>query len=448
MNSGLGRACPLTRNLPSTDPATTQIIGSCPEFDAKDTEAAAAAAGEAFKTYRQLKPRDRSQLLLKWYELLVENADDIARIITSENGKPLAEAKGEVIFGASFLGWFAEEAPRMDGDSMRATNPDCRIVTVKEPVGACGLITPWNFPASMITRKAAPALAAGCSVIIKAPAETPLTALALAELASRAGFPPGVLNVVTASLNTQAVGEVLTTHPIIKKFSFTGSTPVGKLLLRQCSSTMKKTSFELGGNAPFIVFEDADLEEAVKGLGISKFRNSGQKCVCANRIYVQDSIHDKFVAMVKESLKEFKVGDGLVQGTTHGPLIHTRAADKVASLVEDAVSHGATVVAGGRRLSELGPNFYDITLLTHMTPGMRCSTEEIFGPIAAFYRFKDEQNVISLANDSEFGLAGYFYSRDVGRCWRVAEALEVGMVGVNCGTLFITATPFLGAPSH
>ena len=391
------------------------------------------AAGDAFKSYRLTEPRKRSQLLRKWHELLVANADDVGRIITLENGKPLAEAKGEVIFGASFLEWFAEEAPRMGGDLILPGNSACRVVTMREPVGVCGMITPWNFPASMITRKAAPALAAGCSVVIKAPAETPLTALALAELASRAGFPPGVINIITTSEHTQAVGEVLTTHPIIKKFSFTGSTSVGKLLLSQSASTMKKTSFELGGNAPFVVFDDADLKEAVKGLNIAKFRNSGQTCVCANRIYLQDGIYDEFISMLKETLKAFKVGDGLREGTTHGPLIHTRAADRVTALVEDAVAKGAEVISGGGRLASLGPNFHDITLLANMTPTMRCSTEEIFGPIAAVYRFKTEEEVIELANSSEYGLAGYFYSRDVARCWRVAEKLEVGMVGVNYG---------------
>lgn len=364
---------------------------------------------------------------------MVENAEDLAHIITAENGKPIADARGEVNYAASFLEWFSEEAPRVYGDSIPATNPSCKVITLKEPVGVCSLVIPWNFPAAMMTRKVGPALAAGCTVVIKAPTEAPLTALALAELASRAGIPAGVVNVITASENTQLVGEILTTHPAIKKFSFTGSTGVGKLLMKQCSSTIKKTSFELGGNAPFIVFEDADLEAALRGLIASKFRISGQTCVCANRIFVHRGVYDRFAAMVTDAVKTFKVGDGFAAETTHGPLIHDRAVAKVASHVEDAVSKGARVLHGGKPLPHLGPNYFDVTVLADMKPGMRLFHEETFGPVAALFPFETEDEVICMANDCDVGLAGYFFSRDVNRCWRVSEALEVGMVGVNLG---------------
>lgn len=364
---------------------------------------------------------------------MIENTEDLARIITLENGKPLADSGTEVKYAASFLEWFAEESPRIYGDTIQASNPSSRLMTLKEPIGVCGLITPWNFPAAMITRKVGPALAAGCTVVIKAPGETPLTALALAELAHQAGFPMGVLNVITALENTATVGEVLTTHPTVKKISFTGSTPVGKLLMKQSASTLKKLSFELGGNAPFIVFNDANLELAVQGLLASKFRLSGQTCVCANRILVQRKIYDEFIQKILDEVKTFEVGDGLNEQTTHGPLIHTRAVAKVHDHVKDAVSKGARVVHGGEPLSHLGPNFFGITLLADMKPGMKICYEETFGPVAAFFPFDSEEEAITLANDTEVGLAGYFYSRDASRCWRVAQALEVGMVGVNVG---------------
>lgn len=399
----------------------------------KDTEAAIQAAITAFNSYRKTSARERAQHLRRWYDLMVENAEDLAHIITAENGKPIADSRGEVSYAASFLEWFSEEAPRVYGDSIPATNPSCRIVTLKEPIGVCGMVIPWNFPAAMLTRKVGPALAAGCTVVIKAPTEAPLTALALAELASRAGIPAGVMNVITASENTPIVGEILTTHPTIKKFSFTGSTGVGRLLMKQCSSTIKKTSFELGGNAPFIVFDDANLDIALKGLVASKFRNSGQTCVCANRIFVHRGVYDKFAAMATEAVKGFTVGDGLAAGTTHGPLIHDRAVAKVASHVEDAVSKGARVLHGGKPLPHLGPNYFDVTILADMKPEMQLFQDETFGPVAALFPFDTEEEVISMANDCDVGLAGYFFSRDVNRCWRVAEALEVGMVGVNLG---------------
>lgn len=364
---------------------------------------------------------------------MLENIEDLAHIITLENGKPLADSRTEVKYAASFFEWFSEEAPRIYGDTIQASNPDCRLITLKEPVGVCGLIAPWNFPAAMITRKVGPALAAGCSVVVKAPGEAPLTALAIAELAHRAGIPAGVVNIITALDNTAAVGKVLTTHPVIKKVSFTGSTPVGRLLMSQCSSTIKKLSFELGGNAPFIVFEDADLDVAVRGLIASKFRISGQTCVCANRILVHRSVYDTFVQKVLDVVKSFEIGDGLGEKTTHGPLIHGRAVAKVHDHVKDAVSKGARVLHGGEPLSHLGPNFFGITLLADMKPGMKVCSEETFGPVAAFFPFDTEEEAVDLANDSEVGLAGYFFSKDARRCWRVAEALEVGMVGVNVG---------------
>ncbi|KAM0347175.1 hypothetical protein ACHAPU_005116 [Fusarium lateritium] len=426
------------------NPSTLEKIGSCPEFDANDTEAAIAAANEAYKTYRKTPARQRARHLRRWYDLMMENEDDITRLITLENGKPLADARTETKYAASFFEWFSEEAPRIYGETIEASNPSCRLSTIKQPVGVCGLIAPWNFPAAMITRKAGPALAAGCTVVIKAPAEAPLTALALAELAHRAGIPAGVVNVITALDNTAEVGQVMTTHPKVKKVSFTGSTGVGRLLMSQSSSTIKKLSFELGGNAPFIVFEDADLDKAVQGLLASKFRNSGQTCVCANRILVHRSIHDKFVQLVLNHVKDFVVGDGLGEKTTHGPLIHGRAVAKAAEHVEDAVSKGAKLIHGGNRLPNLGPNYFELTMLTGMKPGMKICSEETFGPVAAFFAFDTEEEAIELANDTDVGLGGYFYSNNVSRCYRVAEALEVGMVGVNCGILSDPAAPFGG----
>ncbi|KAF7559816.1 hypothetical protein G7046_g4321 [Stylonectria norvegica] len=426
------------------NPSTGAEVAQCPEFDEQDTEAAILAADTAFASYRKTPARTRARLLRKWYDLMIENADDLARIITLENGKPFADAKAEVIYAANFFEWFSEEAPRMYGETIEASLPTNRIVTLKQPVGVCGLIAPWNFPAAMITRKVGPALAAGCTVVVKAPAEAPLSALALAELAHRAGIPDGVVNIITANSNTVSVGKILTTHPAIKKVSFTGSTGVGKILMNQCSSTIKKLSFELGGNAPFIVFDDANLETAVKGLVASKFRNSGQTCVCANRILVHRSVYDKFIQMVLDVVKTFVVGDGFGETTTHGPLIHGRAVAKVDEHVKDAVSKGARVLHGGEALPHLGPYFYGLTMLADMKPGMKICTEETFGPVAAFFAFDTEKEAIDIANDTDVGLGGYFFSKDVSRCWRVAEALEVGMVGVNIGSLSDPAAPFGG----
>ncbi|OHF02365.1 succinate-semialdehyde dehydrogenase [Colletotrichum orchidophilum] len=426
------------------NPSTLSEVAKCPEFDDKDTEASILAAHDAFKSFRKTPARARARLLRKWYDLMMENADDLAKIITMENGKPLADAKTEVGYAASFFEWFSEEAPRIYGDTIQASNPSCRLVTLKEPIGVCGLIAPWNFPAAMITRKVGPALAAGCTVVVKAPAEAPLTALALAELAHRAGIPAGVVNIITALDNTVSVGKVLTKHPIIKKVSFTGSTGVGKLLMNQCSSTLKKLSFELGGNAPFIIFDDADLDVALKGLIASKFRISGQTCVCANRILVHSSVYAKFSQMVVDAIKTFVVGDGFGEKTTHGPLIHNRAVSKVDEHVKDAVSKGARVLLGGKPLAELGPNYFDLTVLADMKPGMKVCSEETFGPVAALFAFDTEEEAVELANDADVGLAGYFFSKDVSRCWRVAEALEVGMVGVNIGAISDPAAPFGG----
>ncbi|KAI9743588.1 MAG: succinate semialdehyde dehydrogenase NADP+ linked [Claussenomyces sp. TS43310] len=427
-----------------TDPTSAKVIGSVPEFDAEDTNLAIDAAAAAFPSFRKKTGRERSKLLRKWYDLMVENSEDLATLITWENGKPLADAKGEVTYAANFFEWFSEEAPRIYGDTIPASIAGNRVITIKEPIGVCGLITPWNFPAAMVTRKIGPALAAGCTVVAKSPGETPFTSLALAELAHRAGIPKGVVNVISALKNTPEVGEALTTSPIIKKVSFTGSTGVGKLLMKQSSSTLKKLSFELGGNAPFIVFDDADLDTAVAGAVASKFRSSGQTCVCANRILVQSGIHDTFVEAFAAKVKTFRVGGGFGEGVTHGPLIHDRAIDKVDNHVRDAEDKGGKVVVGGQRISDLGDNFFQPTIITGMDTSMTLASEETFGPVAGIFKFDSEEEVVKIANSSEVGLAGYFFSRDLQRITRVAEALEVGMVGVNTGLISDPAAPFGG----
>ncbi|KAI8937515.1 hypothetical protein NX059_005233 [Plenodomus lindquistii] len=426
------------------DPATGKLIGTMPEMDRSDTEAAIAAASAALPSFRKLTGRERSRMLRKWYQLMVDNADDLAKLITWENGKPIADAKGEVTYAANFFEWFAEEAPRLYGSTIPASVAGNRVFTIKEPVGVCGLITPWNFPAAMITRKIGPALAAGCTVVAKSPGETPFTAAALAELAHRAGIPKGVVNFVTALENTPEVGETITTSKTVKKVSFTGSTGVGKLLMKQSSSTLKKLSFELGGNAPFIVFDDADLDTAVTGAIASKFRSSGQTCVCANRLYIQSGIYDAFATKFTEKVNAFKVGNGFEQGNTHGPLIHDRAVSKVDSHVQDAVKNGATVLTGGKKLPDLGGNFYQPTVIRDMTADMQLAQDETFGPVAGLFKFDTEADVVRLANAADVGLAGYFFSRDVQRVYRVAEALEVGMVGVNTGLISDVAAPFGG----
>ncbi|KAF2132376.1 succinic semialdehyde dehydrogenase [Dothidotthia symphoricarpi CBS 119687] len=426
------------------DPATGELIATQPEMDRADTEAAIAAAAAALPSFRKTTGRERSRMLRKWYQLMVDNADDLAKLITWENGKPLADAKGEVTYAASFFEWFAEEAPRMYGNTIPASVAGNRVFTIKEPVGVCGLITPWNFPAAMITRKIGPALAAGCTVVAKSPGETPFTAAALAELAHRAGIPKGVVNFVTALKNTPEVGETITSSKTVKKVSFTGSTGVGKLLMKQSASTLKKLSFELGGNAPFIVFDDADLDAAVAGAITSKFRSSGQTCVCANRIYVQSGIYDAFATKFTEKVKAFSVGYGYDEGVTHGPVIHARALEKVETHVQDAVTQGGKVLVGGNRMPDLGANFFQPTVIRDMTADMKLHDEETFGPVAGLFKFDTEADVVRLANSADVGLAGYFFSRDVQRCYRVAEALEVGMVGVNTGLISDAGSPFGG----
>ena len=380
-------------------------------------------------------------MLRKWYQLMMDNSEDLAKLITWENGKPLNDAKGEVAYAASFYEWFSEEAPRSEGDTIQASIAGNRVFTIKEPVGVCGLITPWNFPAAMITRKIGPALAAGCTVVAKSPGETPFTSLAIAELGHRAGIPKGVVNIISALSNTVEVGAALTASPTVRKVSFTGSTGVGKLLMKQSSDTLKKLSFELGGNAPFIVFDDADLETAVNGAIACKFRSSGQTCVCANRIYVQKGIYDKFASAFAEKVKGFKVGAGFEDGVTHGPLIHDRAVSKVETHVQDAEKKGGKVTVGGHKMSDLGTNFFEPTVITGMNMDMQMASEETFGPVAGLYPFENEKEVVEMANKAEVGLAGYFYSKDLQRVYRVAEALETGMVGVNTGLISDPASP-------
>ncbi|GAB7358422.1 hypothetical protein MBLNU230_g2488t2 [Neophaeotheca triangularis] len=427
-----------------TDPATGKVIGTMPEMNAEDTTAAIKAAEEALASFRKTTGRERARLLRKWYQLLVDNSEDLAKLITWENGKPIADARGEATYGSNFFEWFSEEAPRTYGDTIPATVPGNRVFTIKEPVGVCGLITPWNFPLAMITRKVGPALAAGCTVVAKSPGETPFTAAAMAELAHRAGVPPGVVNFVTALKNTAEVGETITASPTVRKVSFTGSTGVGKLLMKQSADTLKKLSFELGGNAPFIVFDDADLDTAVNGAIACKFRSSGQTCVCANRIYVQKGIYDKFAEAFTAKVNSFKVGGGYSDGVTHGPLIHDRAVSKVQAHVDDAVKQGGKVMTGGQKLPDLGDNFYQPTVIRDMKSNMQLANEETFGPVAGLFSFETEAEVVKLANNTDVGLAGYFFSKDLQRCYRMAEALEVGMVGINTGLVSDPAAPFGG----
>ena len=427
-----------------TDPSTDGAIADVPEMDGQDTKTAIEHARVAFTSFRKTTGRERANMLLKWHALCQESAEDLAKIISWENGKSLAEAKGEVAYGLSFFQWFAEEAPRTYGDVIPSGIKGNRVITMKQPVGVVGLITPWNFPLAMFTRKVGAAVAAGCTTVLKPGGETPLTALAIAELGHRAGIPKGVFNVVTTLDNTPEVGKELTTNPTIRKISFTGSTGVGKLLMKQASETIKKCSFELGGNAPFIVFDDADLDKAVPAAITCKFRGTGQTCVCANRLYVQEGIHDAFVERLTKEIAKINLGPGMKEGVTHGPLIHGRAVSKVESLLKDATDKGAKVVTGGKKRSDLGPNFFDPTLVTGCTTDMAFNQDEIFGPVAPVYKFKTEEEVIELANSVEVGLAGYFFSENVGRIWRVSEALEVGMVGANTGLISDSALPFGG----
>lgn len=392
-------------------------------------------------SWAALTAKERANILRRWYELILENQSDLATIMTAEMGKPMAEAKGEIIYGASFVEWFAEEAKRIYGDTIPAPSGDRRIVVIKQPVGVVASITPWNFPTAMITRKCAPALAAGCSVVIKPAEDTPYSALALAELAERAGIPKGIINIITGI--PVEIGGEMTSSSKVRKLSFTGSTPVGKLLMKQCADTVKKVSMELGGNAPFIVFDDADLDAAVDGAMASKYRNTGQTCVCANRILVQDGIYDVFAEKLAEAVGKLSVGPGLTTDATQGPLINMQALEKVEMLVDDALAKGAKALCGGKR-SSLGHSFYEPTILTGIDASMRMASEEIFGPVAPLYRFKTEEEAIAMANDTPFGLAAYFYSRDIGRVWRVSEALEYGIIGANEGIISSEVAPFGG----
>ncbi|MBM3565336.1 MAG: NAD-dependent succinate-semialdehyde dehydrogenase [Alphaproteobacteria bacterium] len=423
------------------NPATGEKLGAVPSMGGPETKRAIDAAARAMPEWARRTAKDRAAVLRKWFELILANKDDLAKLMTAEQGKPLAESLGEVVYGASFIEWFAEEGKRIYGDTIPAHAPDKRLLVLKQPIGVVAAITPWNFPNAMITRKCAPALAAGCTVVIKPAEDTPYSALALAELADRAGFPKGVISVLTGI--PEEIGAEMTANPTVRKLSFTGSTEVGKLLMRQCADTVKKVSLELGGNAPFIVFDDADLDLAVAGAVASKYRNTGQTCVCANRIMVQEKIFDKFVSRLAQTVSGFKVGDGLKGETNQGPLINKDAIDKVERLVEDAKKKGARVVIGGKKHG-LGGTFYEPTVLTNVTTGMDFFREEIFGPVAPIYKFKTEDEAIRMANDTPYGLAGYFYSRDLNRMWRVAEGLEYGLVGVNDGVIGTDAAPFGG----
>ena len=439
-----GAWCGSDTTFPVADPASGEVLARVPEMGTAETRRAIEAANAAWPMWRALTAKQRATILRKWFDLIMANADDLALLMTREQGKPLAEAKGEIAYGASFVEWFAEEGKRIYGDVIPSPAADRRLVVLKQPIGVCAAITPWNFPNAMITRKVAPALAAGCTVVVKPAEQTPLSALALAELAHRAGFPAGVFNVLTGSAAAAPIiGAELTANPIVRKLSFTGSTEVGRLLMAQCAPTIKKVSLELGGNAPFIVFDDADLDTAVEGAMQSKYRNAGQTCVCANRLLVQDGIYDAFAGRLAEKVRTLKVGAGTESGVSQGPLIDTAALAKVEALVADAVAKGARVLTGGAR-HERGGTFYQPTVLTGVTTDMRCAREEIFGPVAPLFRFKTEADAIALANATEYGLAGYFFARDVGRVWRVAEALEYGIVGVNTGIISNEVAPFGG----
>jgi succinate-semialdehyde dehydrogenase / glutarate-semialdehyde dehydrogenase len=423
------------------NPATGEILGTVPNMGAAETRRAIEAANTAFPGWRARTAKERASILRKWFDLMMANQEDLARLMTAEQGKPLAESRGEIAYAASFIEWFAEEGKRIYGDVIPQHQADKRIVVLKEPIGVCAAITPWNFPAAMITRKAGPALAAGCTMVVKPATATPYSALAMAELAERAGVPRGVLSVVTGSAG--AIGGEMTSNPLVRKLTFTGSTDTGKKLMTQCAATVKKTSMELGGNAPFIVFDDAELDSAVEGAIASKYRNAGQTCVCANRLLVQDKVYDAFAAKLAEKVKAMKVGNGMETGVVQGPLIDAAAVAKVEEHISDAVGKGAKVLTGGKRHA-LGGRFFEPTVLANVNTSMKVTKEETFGPVAPLFRFKDEKDAIRLANDTEFGLAAYFYGRDLGRVWRVAEALEYGIVGINTGIISTEVAPFGG----
>ncbi|WP_312519032.1 NADP-dependent succinate-semialdehyde dehydrogenase [Stutzerimonas nitrititolerans] len=432
------------QTLEVNNPAGGEVLGTVPKMGAAETRRAIEAAERALPAWRDLTAKERSQTLRRWFELIMQNQEDLARLMTLEQGKPLTESRGEIAYAASFIEWFAEEAKRIYGDTIPGHQKDKRIIVIKQPIGVTAAITPWNFPAAMITRKAGPALAAGCTMVVKPASQTPFSALALAELAERAGIPKGVFSVVTGSAGD--IGNELTANPIVRKITFTGSTEVGAKLMEQCAQGIKKVSLELGGNAPFLVFDDADLDEAVKGAMQSKYRNAGQTCVCVNRIYVQDGVYDAFAQKFQAAVEKLKIGNGLDDGVDVGPLIDDRAAAKVKEHIEDAVANGARVVTGGKAHS-LGGSYFEPTLLIDVPHTAKVAKEETFGPLAPLFRFKDEAEAIALANDTEFGLAAYFYARDLGRVFRVAEALESGMVGVNTGMISTEVAPFGGVKS-
>jgi succinate-semialdehyde dehydrogenase / glutarate-semialdehyde dehydrogenase len=424
-----------------TNPATGAVIGTVPKLGAAETRRAIEAAAAAFPEWAARTAKERTALLRSWHDLMLANVDDLAVLMTAEQGKPLAEAKGEVAYAAAFIEWFAEEGKRVYGDVIPGHQRDKRIVVLRQPIGVVAAITPWNFPAAMITRKAGPALAAGCTFVCKPAMQTPYSALAMAELAHRAGIPKGVFSVVTGSAT--AIGGEMTSNPRVRKLTFTGSTEIGKKLMQQCAGTLKKVSLELGGNAPFIVFDDADLDAAVQGAIASKYRNTGQTCVCANRLLVQEGVYDAFVAKLVEAVRKLRVGDGLAGATDQGPLIDAKAVAKVEEHITDAVSKGGRVALGGKRHA-LGGTFFEPTIVTHVKPDMLVAREETFGPVAPIFSFRDEKEAIRMANDTEFGLASYFYTRDLGRAWRVAEGLEYGIVGLNTGLISTEVAPFGG----
>lgn len=424
-----------------TNPANGEVLGSVPKMGAEETRDAIQAAHRALPAWRQLTAKERAAILRRWFDLMMANQDDLARLMTLEQGKPLAEAKGEIGYAASFIEWFAEEGKRIYGDTIPGHQADKRLIVIKQPIGVTAAITPWNFPAAMITRKAGPALAAGCTMVLKPASQTPFSALALAELARRAGIPDGVFNVVTGSAS--AVGNELTGNPLVRKLSFTGSTEIGRQLMAQCAQDIKKVSLELGGNAPFIVFDDADLDKAVEGAMASKFRNAGQTCVCANRLYVQDGVYARFAEKLQQAVEQLHLGDGLQAGVTTGPLIDEKAIAKVQEHIADAVGKGARVITGGK-VDALGGNFFQPTILVDVPDGAKVAKEETFGPLAPLFRFTDEADVIRQANDTEFGLATYFYARDLSRVFRVGEALEYGIVGINTGLISNEVAPFGG----
>ncbi|MCE9880730.1 MAG: NADP-dependent succinate-semialdehyde dehydrogenase [Hafnia paralvei] len=424
-----------------TNPANGQLLGTVPKMGAGETRAAIEAANQALPAWRALTAKERAVILRRWFDLMMANQDDLAKLMTLEQGKPLAEAKGEIAYAASFIEWFAEEGKRIYGDTIPGHQADKRLIVIKQPIGVTAAITPWNFPAAMITRKAGPALAAGCTMVLKPASLTPFSALALAELAQRAGIPAGVFNVVTGSASE--VGNELTGNALVRKLSFTGSTEIGRQLMQQCAKDIKKVSLELGGNAPFIVFDDADLDKAVEGALASKFRNAGQTCVCANRLYVQDGVYDAFAEKLQAAVEKLTLGDGLTQGVTTGPLIDEKAVAKVKEHIEDALSKGARVITGGKP-HDLGGNFFQPTILVNVPSSAKVAKEETFGPLAPLFRFNDEADVIAQANDTEFGLAAYFYARDLSRVFRVGEALEYGIVGINTGIISNEVAPFGG----